>query len=71
MMKFEYKISQQNVTQRCNNQVKREQMESMNELRKLAGLEEAKPTLDLDGDGDKKSPTKSPKDKKEKRRRQN
>lgn len=69
MMKFEYKIFNKNVTPRDQAyQVKREQMESMNELRKLAGLEEAKPDfLDLDGDGDKKEPMKkAAKDKKKK-----
>lgn len=67
LMKFEYKIFNKNITPKDQAyQIKRETMEGINELRKLAGLEEAKPDfLDLDGDGDKKEPMKkAAKDKK-------
>lgn len=69
LMKFEYKIFNKNITPKDQAyQIKRETMEGLDELRKLAGLEESKPDfLDLDGDGDKEEPMKkAAKDKKKK-----
>lgn len=69
LMKFEYKIFNKNITPKDQAyQIKRETMEGIDELRKLAGLEESKPDfLDLDGDGDKEEPMKkAAKDKKKK-----